>query len=468
MFDIDDTPDEFDITDTTDTGNTSNTTDTTDSTRSWRMCEITQDCVYGWTIEAVKKMIDGWSAVKDYVYILHNLDYKEDHKTKRDDHVHLLVRFKYPVHSSAIMARAVSIGLDSSCITENRIEKIKSWSGAVNYLTHRDETDKPYKHVYDVSCIVSNFDWELASEPAHAKKKLAITPLREKEIIDRICSGEIKEYNIGEFVSTYEQVKLNRSIVSAFKIQNTAILKEERKMEVMFITGPSRVGKDTFAREWCKQQKLDYFTTNNNEKFPFDNYRGEPVIIWSDARDDVFKPHNLHQLLDNNFQSSQHARFYDRALNCRYMIITSMKPLEAWYKLFYDKEGEDRVQLFARIKTYFVMDRDNIVCKVFNQNLRNYDTVCTIPNTYSHEEEILNSKEKRVEFVKGILGGLADAATFIKDNIDNPDYQYPDKSEIDVSFRPASPVELSDMPFTDPCFIDDRGNLIPLDGGSDD
>ena len=224
--------------------------------KSWRTCELTQDCSYGWTVENVQKFLE-WDSVKDYAYIVHDKDKKED-MTDREPHIHVMLRFKYPVSTSALLAHCVASGLPSECITENRIQKMKSWSGALNYLTHRDE-HKPWKFVYDKTDVKSNFDWELDAESAHQKKILRATDARAKEIVEAIDSGEIKEYNLHDKLTAWEEVQYSSQIKKAFsRCRDIKKMKGERKMNVMFIYGKSGVGKDTFAVEWCRERGYVY------------------------------------------------------------------------------------------------------------------------------------------------------------------------------------------------------------------
>lgn len=411
-------------------GTTTTTTDGGKSPKSWRMCEIEQDCSFGWDLQAAHNFIDGWSPVETYYYILHTGDYKEggnaiEHTgTPRDDHVHLLMRFKSPVPTSAIIARAKAIGLPDDCITSNRIQKIKSkWTNAVNYLTHRDE-GLPWKRVYDVSDVYTNGDYELEAQVGHASKALSVNKLRLSYILDDIENGKIKEYNISDYVSVKEQVLYDSYITKAFKAINAINAKGEREMEVIFISGPSGVGKDTFAREWCKQRGLAYYCTNNNPENPFDDYKGEPVIIWSDARDNVFKPHNLHQLFDNHYSSKQKSRYHDTYIAAKYMLVTSIVPIEDWYTKFYEKEDEDKTQLYRRVKLVCEMNEDRIAIKVWNGDTKTYDyTPATLPNTYTHKEDHLSTEEDQLNYTKDFLGGMAQNLQFVADNIDNPAYK---------------------------------------------
>lgn len=410
---------------------------------SWRQVEITQDWSYGWTPDNVQKFLDGWSVVSKYAYIGHDKDYKEDCQTPRNPHTHLLIKFNNPVPSAAIIARAKAIGLPDDCIPENHLEKIKKWPAALNYLTHRDE-HLNYKHVYSIAEVHSNFDWEAECEKYHSEKDLKPSNLREKEIVTGIFDGTIKEYNLMDHMTPYEMVKYDSAISKSLKHVALKNMKEERDMQVIFISGPSGVGKDTFAVEWCKEKGLDYYRTNNNPDSPFDNYRGEPAIIWSDARDDIFKPHNLHQLLDNHYSSMQKSRYHDRYIAANYLLITSIIPLEKWYTEFYKKEKEDKTQLYRRITTRITMDESNVSMCIYNMSTKTYDHVCDLPNVYKHDDAILSTHDKQVDFAKDLLGGLADFANFASKSIDNPDYSYPTPSE------PASSNSVPDNPFAGP------------------
>ena len=190
-------------------------------------------------------------------------------------------------------------------------------------------------------------------------------------------------------------------------------------MEVIFISGESGVGKDTFARKWSEDKGLSYFTTGNNDKSPFDDYMGQDVIIWSDARDDVYKPSQLHTMLDNHWASTQKARFVDQVLNCKYFIITSVKPLDEWYKNFYSKEKEDIKQLYRRIRTWYKMDRNVISCKVYNQSENEYIYTDSYINTYGHTEEYLDSDDKRSAFAGAIKSsGMVTFDEYLNNMID--------------------------------------------------
>ena len=409
----------------------STTSEVSDKTpRTWRQVEIVQDWSFGWTLENVAKFVDGWSCILKYSYIGHDKCYKAKEwemglQVPREPHTHLYLKFNYPVSTDAIIARSKAVGCPDGCIKPNTLEKIKNWKGALNYQTHRD-VHLPYKHVYDVSEVHSNFDWELECESVHSDEDLRTSNRREKEIVEGIFNGTIKEYNLENHMTHYEMVTYDVAITKAIKrVNEINSLMEERSMEVMFVSGASGIGKDTFAVEWCKRRGLDYYRTNNNPEQPFDNYRGQPVIIWSDARDDVFKPHNLHQLLDNHYGSFQKSRYHDKFIAAKYLIITSIKPLEDWYSKFYANEKEDKTQLYRRIGTKFEMTPEHVFVYDYNGSTKSYAYVGKMPNLYMHEDVYRDTLDKQLAHAISLLGDFSD------------------------EFTPAKEGETPDTPFTD-------------------
>ena len=393
--------------------------------KTWRQVEIVQDCRFGWTLENIAKFLEDWSCVNKQSHICHDKCQTKDYQP-RDPHCHLYLKFNYPVATRAIIARAKSVGLPDDCITENRLQRIKNWKAALNYQTHRD-CHLDYKHVYDVSEVHANFDWQAECEDYHSNEDLRVTNVRQKQIVEAIYNGEINEYDIDEHLSIVDQVNYDSAIRKAFIRTNERKWKDmNRKMEVMFVSGASGIGKDTFAVEWCKSRGLAYYRTNNNPDNPFDNYRGQPVIIWSDARDDVFKPHNLHQLLDNHFGSMQKSRYHDKYIGADVMIITSIKPLEDWYSKFYSNEKEDKTQLYRRIGTKFEMTPEHVFMYEYNGATKSYLYVGKKPNLYMHEDVYLDTFDKRLTHALSLLGD-----DFSKD------------------FTPAKEGETPDTPFTD-------------------
>ena len=196
------------------------------------MIEIQQSVSFGFDLNAVLKLVNGWDLVLKYSYIMHDKDRKEDNKTPRDPHIHLFLRFTSTSVLSVIVNRLVSVGLakldtpgvfaDDSIIKMQNFQRIKSWSAAMNYMTHRDE-HKPWKHVYDNSDVYSNHDWQLDAEQAHQKILNTANKDREREIVEAIANGEILRYNQHDKISAYDYHLYKAAIRNAFEYRDICI-----------------------------------------------------------------------------------------------------------------------------------------------------------------------------------------------------------------------------------------------------
>lgn len=112
-----------------------------------------------------------------------------------------------------------------------------SFEDAVLYLAHINAPDKAQ---YDVKNITANFDVQSVIANADSKDKLS-------SIVDRILSGEIREYNKTTEIDTKLLVYPDslRVIENAFKVraeylQNT---QSERKTTCIYICGQAGAGK---------------------------------------------------------------------------------------------------------------------------------------------------------------------------------------------------------------------------------
>lgn len=235
---------------------------------------------------------------------------------------------------------------------------------------------------------------------------------REKEIVDGIFNGSIKEYDLENHMTPYEMVAYDASITKAFKRVNEIKAKiKERPMYVMFISGESGIGKDVFAVEWCKKKNLAYYRMSNNPDNPFSGYLGQPVIIWSDARDYEFEPNKLYQLIDNHYNSMQKSKCSDRYISVKYLLITTIIPLEDWYSDFYSKKKEDKGQLYRHISEKAIMDENSISLYAYNKDTNTYNYFCKFPNTYRHEEAVLDTYDKQLAHTMKLLGAYKDEFT---------------------------------------------------------
>jgi len=231
------------------------------------------------------------------------------------------------------------------CTGENFINKVKGRKADIlMYLTHENESQQ-YKHVYDRSEVVSNFNFVAEIEAA--------------KII-----GDFKKFSYAqqlEYVHTLpidERTKAFAKLTKLWTIEcQHMILNTERKLQVIFICGKGGVGKTYYAKKLLTSMGLD-FCISSSSNDPFQDYMGQKAIILDDLRDKAFMNGNgtdnfedLLKILDNNTNSSVKSRFNNKVFNGEVIVITSAVPLRYWFPSH--KGGSDDLQqLYRRISLY--------------------------------------------------------------------------------------------------------------------
>ena len=209
----------------------------------------------------------------------------------RPAHWHVMLKFKNAVELSSI-AKAFGV-------PENMVEK---WTGAgafedgVYYMTHEHDTQRELgKHVYDRSEIQFQNDkiaqavWDAIDN----RQDRRMFKLSKGEAVERYVLKLTK----GEM--TLRQVYEDDKIVyveneNTFKRARRLFLKNSPLPLVrsnFYINGPGGAGKGVISKALARSMYPDladdecYFVVGDG-KVAFDNYDGQPVIIWDDWRGD--------------------------------------------------------------------------------------------------------------------------------------------------------------------------------------
>ena len=371
--------------------------------KSFKTIEIMQECERGFTKEYVSRVLETWSSVKDYAYIVHDKCMSEDGSLKRA-HIHLMLRFKDSVPTSAILKK-----FEGVCEVQH-LQKMKNWNSAIAYLTHSTpKAQLEGKYLYSDDEVVSNYDWQ-----ADKEKGMQDAGKRLDDIITGIDNGVIREYNYYEYISMAEYAKYKKQIDVAFKYRQDRLEGGNREMECIFITGDSGSGKTTYAKKICEDKGYSYNVSSGSNDV-LDSYKGQDAIILDDLRPSCMGLSDLLKMLDNNTASTVKSRYKNKVLECRLIVITTTLEIDVFFSHVFESENESKVQLMRRCKTYIKMDRDYMRVYVYNRRDRRYDFVVNAENPVKQMFDF-NAEEDALAFVHDMLGGtLKEVQSVVKD-----------------------------------------------------
>lgn len=354
---------------------------------TWKTCEIIQQLEY-MSAEDVESGLDH-NAVKDYAYILHDKDVNDDGSLKAA-HWHIYIRFKDSTPTTSIC--------NWFGITSNYICRIKGrFADALSYATHKNDKNK-YQYLDEE--VKSNFDFIKERDTARGRE---VDKQRREEIVDLITSGVIREYNYTDYITPQEYDKFRKSIDNAFKYRLDRIKGENRDMEVIYIFGDSSCGKTTYAKELAAQNEYSCYVSSGGEDM-LDDYKGQDCVILDDLRANDINFSSLLKLLDNHTQSMVRARYHNKFLECKLMIITTSKSMEELFRELPGSDGECITQLRRRCKLYIKMTLLTMTVRLWQPESLTYLYVQTAENPVRGKYVVKDkSLDEAMDYVSNVL-----------------------------------------------------------------
>lgn len=312
----------------------------------------------------IKNDLEEWAKNKKFKY------YLKDHNNETGDenpHYHIVIKFNSPTPFEDVKKH----------FPYGDIEPAKSIKNCVQYLVHMNDLTKTQ---YDFSTIITN-------DPNIDKMRLISATnqlLKLDDYIIRIESGEIREYNLTDFVPIQIFATYKTRIINALEYYRRKVMtNKDRNINVMIFTGETGTYKTTYAKQYAKNQNKSICISSSSND-PMQDYKGEDVLVLDDIRDDTFKFHDLLKVLDNHTNSTIASRYNNKAFIGDTIIITSSQPLSEWY---FDVKKEDKIQLYRRIPVQMQFTEKWITVYEFKKEAKKYVLSFRVPNLNKYDAD---------------------------------------------------------------------------------
>lgn len=337
-----------------------------------------------------EKKFSGW------IYILHDKDtiVVDGVEKKKDVHVHLYAKC---TDAYKVVTLANIFGVEPQYIESihskyyYRGKLCADMGMAYRYATHRGFPDKAQ---YDDNLVVGKegYNWKDVRAKSEERVRKSISNEYINSIVARIVAGEIKRFNIHNFVSAQAYVIHKAKLEKAFEYADiVARQNHNRDTVVWYIYGKSGTGKTTTAKYIAEEENMSYMIAGSDTD-PFQDYKGQDAIILDDMKGDLkFTLAEFLRIIDNNTSSSVRSRYNDKFLNVKAIFITSTMSQEIFFKQFEKNYNEEFYQLQRRCKMKIELTENKLKMYTFRKDSRKYEFI--------GEEENPVTKQYRAEEV---------------------------------------------------------------------
>lgn len=353
----------------------------------FKTCEVMQYFEYYDVVEigVIEQRIKKLTNIKRYAIIIHDKDLLENGQPKKK-HFHCILTF-----SNSTNSKLVSEALK---VEEQYVNKIRTTTkSAMLYLVHKNN---PEKYQYNAEDVSANFDYIEYVDDCEPKQNRV-------DIAKKIESGEIKMYNLIDYISVDEYSKNKGYYDKCFDYRTQKIKNLNRSLNCIFVTGSSGSGKTTFAKDYATKKGYSVYISSGGSNL-LDDYKGQDCIILDDLRDSIFTFDDFLKLTDNNTNSLVGCRFYNKSIyECKLIIITSCVDLYDFYADYFAKTNEPKVQLFRRFSLYIKMDYESITMYSYNNQLQDF-TYSDCYENYIYNNFCKNSMSSFINDIGAVLG----------------------------------------------------------------
>lgn len=379
------------------------------STNKYKALHFQNQTDYG-AEEQARKYIE-WAQVKGYRWacILHDKDVKDDGKTPKPNHIHVVVEFGKgdgaPLDEITPQTIENATGIESKFFQSIGGKGMKiqySIENAYAYLTHITAKAKADgKYQYQWESVEANFDYvAFAQKYADESKKIVEkknVSARKAEIAEKIINCEVRICDFQNHFTNYERTAYRTWIDNAIKTRNENLnsqLAEPGDLESIYIYGPAGVGKTTMADTVMRSKGINYYDAQGSRD-PFEFYADNSGIVYNDYADNVMTYRDFLQFTEPKTKYKKlNARFHNKIIMPETLIITSDKKITDLYS---EALTDNREQIYRRFPLYIEMDIDTITYYIYNNQTRRYEFDRREDNPYTKIKWEKESTSKLVD-----------------------------------------------------------------------
>lgn len=371
-------------------------------------------------IETVKERLKEWVSVEKFFLGRHWLDLNKQ-LLPTAPHYHIYIKFKdemrvtqgtlmNKLHKKRVNEdnyRSVRKEEENNiiCIDFRNFRSIRSnFAACYDYLYHLNLKDYEYKrkHLYTKDEMSPYFycygidEADLVNDTEQQNGSIKTEDELIDEYVEKVSSGELDYYHF--YIDPESKIpdsdfriveKHLRPIFARHMEQLVdSYNRVGHKMNIVYIYGDSETCKSYFAKKYGYSiSDSVYFTNNSNH--PFDDYKGQKVVVYNDWRPEDLPYSKLLNLLDPFNWTNTHARYHDVGLLCETFIITTEKSVQETYK---ELQGNAVNQLKRRCSLVYHFAKDVITEYHWDNDKKHYVQYKRYKNTFIDEVAELSLK----------------------------------------------------------------------------